>query len=264
MRSNGKWAERVKHELINLESYDPDSGVSPKNYLIDRLQVDRVWEQANPWRRTEQGRLEGLGEEDPVNQSWCNMLYKFPCKSRARKHRDALRAVRDQEKLSIEHRKAEADIIRAKTEREIVVGEQRLRTRMAAHAKAASKKMEGFDYTSDAEWVYHNLPLEEPNLETAPSPGAIGLLGLALDDPKHFYRQYGPKMLTGQGEDDEDVSSEKKTTRARLDMFESFVADCQKKTKVLEDGEKERGANQLENGRSRRRNTHSITLLHPI
>ena len=230
MRSNGKWAERFKHELINLESYDPDSGVSPKNYLIDRLQVDRVWEQANPWRRTEQGRLEGLGEEDPVNQSWCNMLYKFPCKSRARKHRDALRAVRDQEKLSIEHRKAEADIIRAKTEREIVVGEQRLRTRMAAHAKAASKKMEG----------------------------------LALDDPKHFYRQYGPKMLTGQGEDDEDVSSEKKTTRERLDMFESFVADCQKKTKILEDGEKERGASQLENGRSRRRNTHSITLLHPI
>ena len=264
MEPNGKWVKKLKQELIDLESYDPDSGVSPKNYLIDRLQVDRVWEEANSWRRAEKKRLEGLGGEDPANQSWCNTLYQFPCRSTARDQKRVLRTLKNQEKLSIAHNKAEAEVIRAKTEREVVVEEKRLRTRMAAHAKTASKKMEGFEYTSDAEWVYHNLPLEEPNLDTAPSPGAIGLLGLALDDPKHFYRQYGPKTLTGQGEDDEDVLSEKKTTKERLDMFESFVADCQKKTKVLEDGEKERGANQLENGRSRRRNTHSITLLHPI
>lgn len=232
--NNGKWSDQLKSELV-ATGYNPDDGVPPKNYLIRQLKKNRTWPDADQWRREDQRRLEDLGAEDPVNQSWVNMLNKFS---------------------NVENQEPPKPKKRLPTS-----GEQ-----LSKAAKIAAKKMVGFEYKSDAEWVYHNLPLDKPDLNTAPTPGAIGLLSQAQDDPKAFYRQYGPKMLLGTDDDDSVAIEEKKTVRERRDLFEAFVADCQKKTKHLEqklaDGEKERGARKSGNGKSPKKTTPLITLLH--
>ena len=132
---------------------------------------------------------------------------------------------------------------------------------LEARGRMAAKKNEGRVYVSDADYVYHNLTNPEADQDSAPSNGAWGLLQWAQENRKEFYGKYGPKLTTGESEESDEVKKEKKTVGERIDLFESFMRDYQKKKRqrLLEIGETEHVHQTYKNGKPPLRSIHTIT-----
>jgi hypothetical protein len=130
-----------------------------------------------------------------------------------------------------------------------------------ANEQANEQPVPDEKYSSDLEWVYHNIMNPDPSSDNAPSAGAWGLLQWARDNRKEYYRLYGPKVLKQEtAEESSQVKGERKTVRERLDMFESHMLEYQKKTKLLEAGGVEPGAVTYELGKLLPKNTRTIIL----